>query len=108
MIGRARLNIGRQYTQGAHIFVVCLNVFCRDITDRFPGLDSGRIDLVINVREISGKCKFVIASQKPCEQIKYDCWPRIANMRIVVNGWPTEIHRDLASDLRFKRYFLTP
>ncbi len=94
--GRVGLHVGRLNAEGRHVVVVDLRIPRRDLGDRLAGLERRRDDLVIDVGDVTREGQFVTAPQHACEQVENDRGARVADMRIVVDGRPAQVHRHLA------------
>ena len=93
MFGDLRFDIRRQDTQQFHVFVVGSQISSGQFTDRHTFALRGRIYFVIHVGDIANVNELVGASQQPCEHIKHDWRPRVPDVREVIDGWATNIHR---------------
>ena len=104
---RARFDIRALDANGTHVIVVGLDVPGRNLLDRLAGLDRRRVYLVVDIGDVASKSQLVTAPEYASEEIEDHSGSRIANVGVVVNRWPTEIHRHLAVVERFKWDFAT-
>ena len=93
MFGDLRFDIRRQDTQQFHVFVVSGQISCGQFTNCHAFALRSRIYFLIHVGDISNVNELVGASQQPCEHIKHNWWPRIPDVREVIDGWAAYIHR---------------
>ena len=75
VLGRARLEIGRQRAERRHVFVEHLGGARGDRSDRLAGLLSRRVDLVVNVGDVAhvGDVALAIeAAQQAVEHVEHE------------------------------------
>ena len=117
VIRRARLVIGAQRAERIHIGVIPADGLLGALLDQifqgsrraclFPA-QRGGVDLVIHIGEIAhigDVIRPVDMAQQTVEHIKHHHGPRIAQMRAVIDGRPTEIHPHIFGVQRRERAF---
>src|SRR6185503_20396955 len=53
----------------------------------------GGVDLVVDVRDVARVGQVVRAAQQPLQHVEDDGRPRVADVRVVVNGGAADVHR---------------
>ena len=108
MSRRSGLDIRRQYAEHCHVVVIGFDESLRDLVDGLTGLKCRCIYFVIDVRDVSRERQLVLAPKQTSQQIEDDRRPGIADVRIVVDRRPTQVHRHVTRLKRFERDLLCP
>jgi hypothetical protein len=95
MLGRTRLDRRRQHAERRDVRVELLQRAFGDLADRHAALRRAGIDLVVHVgdvADIGDVLRPVEVAQKPEQQVEDDDRARVADMRVVVDRRPADIH----------------
>ncbi len=105
MIGRPRLNAGREHVQCSRVGIVDLGEFLRNRLNRFAGLDAGLDDLVFNVGDVARVDHRILTihpHQQAPQHIEHNGRTRIADMGVIVDSRAADIHRHARRILRME------
>ena len=94
MLGGMRLDVRHCHTNRAHILAIDFGITGRDRLDRLAAFLGGGDDLVVHIGDVAGIDDLVLTidmAQGTGEDIKHDGRARIANVRVIINGWTTDI-----------------
>ena len=93
-------------SQFTHVFVIGLNVFCRNHITRHTLFVGSLDDLVIHIREILHK-GHVIATrfQVTTKYVEHQCAARMTDVTIVIDRHTTDVHPNFIRFDQFE-YFL--
>ena len=110
MLRRPRLNARRQNVQRRRVSIVDVREFPGDFRNRLTALLARLDDLVFDVGDVACIDDGILTihpHQQTPQRVKYDGRARIADMGVVVDGWPADIHRDPGRILRLEYALFT-
>ena len=105
---RIGLDIRWLHAKRGHVVVIDLGIARSDRLDRLTRLLRCRDDLVVDIGDISSKRELVAAPQDARQQIEDNGWPCIADMGVVIDRGPAQVHRHLAGIQWLERDFPAP
>ena len=91
-----------------HVVQIPLRRLPRDLANAAPALGGACVDLVVHIGEVAhigDMVRPIDMAQQTIERIKHNYRPRIADMRTVIDCWPTDIHPHIVSVDRLKELF---
>ena len=97
-LGRARLEIRLQRTEGFHVVVKGGQGAPGHLADRLARRLRRDHDLVVDIRDVAGVAHLIRAvdeAQQAVEHVEDDDRPGIADMGVVVNRRPADIEADI-------------
>ena len=98
VVGRARLDVGRQRPERRHVVVERLGEALGQRRDRLAAFLGGGDDLVVDVGDVADIGDVLVAieePQQPVEHVEHDHRPRVADVRAGVDGGPAHVHADV-------------
>ena len=103
MPGGAGLDIGPPHPEGAHVVVVLLDEFLRQLANRDLQAPRPGDDLVVHVGEVHDESHLELGVfQVPANHVEGDGGPGMAEVAVVVNRYPAHVHADVARLPRFE------
>ena len=95
VLGRARLDVGRQTAQRRDVLLEILVGLFGQLADRDAALRGARVDLVVDVGDVAHVGDVALAvemAQQPVQHVEHDHRPRVADVREVVDRRTAHVH----------------
>ena len=93
VIRHARLDVGRLDAEHAQVLVERREIARRQHADLDAFGFRGIVDLVVDVRDVARVRQRVRTAQQPLQHVEDDGRPRVADVRVVVDRRPADVHR---------------
>ena len=110
MLGRARLDIGRQAVQRRDILLEDAIGLFRQFADGDPALGGAGVDLVVDVGDVAhigDVIRAIFLAQKAIKRVEDDQRPGVADMGEIIDRRPADIKPHIAGVERRKDFPLT-
>ena len=93
--GRVRLKIRQVDAECAHVRAIGVRELVGDRRNRYLLVDRRLVDLVVDVSDVAGVDELrIVAAQQARQHAEHDRTARVADVHIVVNRRPADIHAD--------------
>ena len=105
--GRGGFDVGRGDAEGRHVLAVGGGEAIGDHADRRADVPGGGVDLVVDVGDVAGVAqRAVAAAQQRGKHAEDNVRTRIADVHVVVDRRPADVHRRAGRIERHERFEL--